>query len=863
MAKTSLITRIIIFSVFFIPNIFQGQVKVTPLPTNSDGIFNAAFYDQNEYHKVWLLRDGWYVYRENDPEKKFSISVPSIFEAEETLVYENKVTLTSEQVNNSQVILGFLGLNYSADISINGYSIFKHPGGSYPFEIKIPKDILKENTNNTVTIKVSKRLDSDSSIPSSQQFLFENIAGGLFRDIYIKVVPTFHISELNSNYTLDQNLSKALLNLHVSVESTSSRKNSVQNQNKDFIVRINLHANGAVTPTVKGDFVQSGTTTSSHEAKCQIEIPNPLLWSPESPNYYLCEISIVRDGQVIDKSTRQITFYRLDKDQSIFSLNGNPFSLKGTTYYPNETSIRYVNIYQRIKEDLTLIKSTGFNAVRFAKNYPNPYALKVCQEIGLIALIELPLNSIPEEILTKSEFVLSTDNFIKEMIDNYTKYSTTIIFGSGSSFLPNSYETENFIAKLSGTIKEKKFLTYSSFTGVQTSAITNLDFYGIELYSSPLDGIKDQLQKAIDQIGQESVFISEVTYPDYKGSLNGYLTKNTTDAQAKYFEGVIDLSRKLQISGFFINSLFSYNGSFASLYGGYTKNLSYKFGILDYSRNLNSITYKVILSKLTDDTKITIPIGTRKDDNPVIFILLALFLSIVMAVLINTKKKFREDCTRALLRPYNFFADIRDHRIITGIHTLLLILIEAGSGSLLITVLLFFLRTNILFEKILLSFDGHRTMKLFSYLAWNPVACFVIIFILFVIKVILLSLVIKAASFFIKTRVELPNIFFTVVWSFLPLSILLPVELILFKILATGNFVSEILLVLIFFFLWIIQRLLKGIYVIFDVRPFLVYLYSFLILIIFFGGIILKYQLSSSTLYYILNVLKQYKSMIL
>jgi hypothetical protein len=57
--------------------------------------------------------------------------------------------------------------------------------------------------------------------------------------------------------------------------------------------------------------------------------------------------------------------------------------------------------------------------------------------------------------------------------------------------------------------------------------------------------------------------------------------------------------------------------------------------------------------------------------------------------------------------------------------------------------------------------------------------------------------------------------------------------------------------------------LLKGIYVIFDVRPFLVYLYSFLILIIFFGGIILKYQLSSSTLYYILNVLKQYKSMIL
>jgi len=863
MAKTSLITRIIIFSFFLLPNTFQGQANIISLPLNSSGIINSAFYDQNEYHNVWLLRNNWDVYTENDPEMKFSVSVPTVFNVGETLTYENKFVLTSDQVKKSQVILGFLGLNYSADISINGNIIFKHPGGSYPFEINIPNDILKENTNNTITIKVNKKLDSDNSIPSSQQFLFENIAGGIFRDIYIKIVPAFHISEINSNCTIDKNLLKAVLNLHIGVESASLPKSDAQNQSKDFIIRINLYPNGAATPAIRNDFFQHWNTTSSYEAQCQVDIVNPLLWSPETPNYYLCEIFLLRDGQVIDKSTKQISIYRLDKDQSIFSMNGNPFSLKGTTYYPNETSIRSVNIYQRIKDDLTLIKSSGFNAVRFAKSYPNPYALKICQEIGLIALVELPLNSIPEEILTKSEFVLNTENSIKEMVDNYSKYSSPIIFGLGSSFLPNSAETENFITRISGYVKEKKFLTYSSFIGIQTSLIANLDFYGIELYSSPLDKINDRLQVAIDQIGRESVFISEVTYPDYKGSLNGYLTKNTTEAQAKYIEGVIDLSRKLQISGFFINSLFSYNGSFASLYGGYTNNLSYKFGILDYSRNLNSIAYKVLISKLNEDTKITIPIGVRKEDNPVIFILLALFLSLIMAVLINTKKKFREDCTRALIRPYNFFADIRDHRILTGIHTLLLMFIQAGSGSLLITILLYFLRTNILFEKILLSFDGHRTMKLFSYLAWNPAPCFIIIFILFVVQIVLISLAIKVASFFIKTRVELPNIFFTVVWSFLPLSILLPVELILFKVLATGSFVSLILVVLLIFFLWIFLRLLKGIYVIFDVRPFFIYLYSFLVLIIFFGGIILKYQLSSSTIYYIINAVKQYKSMIL
>jgi len=862
MTKTSLFIRIIIFSIFLIPNIFYGQATLTSLPLNSNGLINATFYDQNEFHNVWLLRNGWNVYRENDPENKYSTTAPSVFGTGETLVYENEVTLTNSQVNNSQVILGFLGLNYSADISINGYIIFKHTGGSYPFEVKIPKDILKENAN-IITIRVNKKLDSDNSIPSSQQFLNENIEGGIIRDVYVKIVPVFNISEINSNYSIDQNLSKAVLNLHAGIESTLSKKSNGQNQSKDFIVRVSLYPNGSPSASFRNDFLQQWNTNSSYDARCQVEITNPLLWSPETPNYYLCEILLLHDGQVVDKSTRHISFFQLNKASNILSLNGNPFSLKGTTYYPNETSLRYVNIYQRINDDLTLIKSSGFNAVRFAKSYANPYALKVCQDIGLIAFVELPLNSIPEEILIKNEFVLNTENTVKEMVSNYTRYSNSVIFGVGSSFLPNSDETENFISKLSGYLKEKKFLTYASFTGVQTSVIANLDFYGIELYSSPLDRIKNQLQKAVDQLGQESVFISEVTYPDYKGSLNGYLTKNTTEAQAKYFEDVIDISRKLQISGFFINSLFAYNGSFASLYGGYNSNLFYKFGILDYSRNLNSLTYKVLLSKLNEDTKITIPIGVKKEENPVIFILLALFLSIIMAVLINTKKKFREDCTRALMRPYNFFADIRDHRILTGIHTLLLMLIQAGSGSLLITILLYFLRTNILFEKVLLSFEGHRTMKFFSYLAWNPAPCFVVIFILFVVQIIFLSLVIKLASFFIKTRVELPNIFFTVVWSFLPLSILLPVELILFKVLATGSFISLILLVLVFFFLWILLRLIKGIYVIFDLRPFMVYLYSFLVLIIFFGGIILKYQLSSSTLYYIINAVKQYKSMIL
>jgi len=840
-------------------NLIFAQIKVTSLPQNSNGIFDPVFFDKNEFRNVELINSGWSVYHENNPEEKITVSVPAVFEGEESLVFEKKITLTTSQIQNSQLVLGFLGLNYSADISINGYNIYKHTGGSYPFELSLPKDILKEYS--TITVKVNSRLNSENSIPSTQRFLFSSLSGGIFRDVYIKTVSSLHLTYNSYSFSFDQTFSKASLNFKIGIGNSAFQKSSQVSQTKEVLVRINLFPKGSTLAQSKGDFVQT-IFSEDNEANVRLELTNPILWSPQTPNYYLCEVSLILDGQVIDKTVKQIAFYQIKKNENNFLLNGNPFALQGTTYFIDETSLRRMNAYDKLKDDLTLIKNTGFNAVRFSKSYPNPYAIKLCQELGLFALVELPLNSIPEEILSRNDFQLHANHLLKSLSSNYGEYGNTIIIGAGSSLLPNSEITQNFLSRLCGSIKEKGYLTYASFVGVQTTPIKEIDFYGTELYSSLLENSEEELQKGINAVGKNSIFISEVTYPNYKGNQSGYLTKYSSDAQAKYFGDIINLAGKLKISGFFINSLFDYKGEFASLYGGYSENGYYKFGILNQQRNLNSIGYKVVASKLADNAKVTIPIGTRKDDNPIIFILLSLFLSILMAVLINTKKKFREDCTRALLRPYNFFADVRDHRILSGVHTAILMLIEAGSASLLITILLFYFRSNILLEKLFIAIGHHSLLKLISYLAWNPQVCFVFLFFVFIIKFTLLASLIKFASFFIKTRVEFPGIFYTVVWSFLPLTLFLPVELILFKLLSNGNFDTLILIVLVLFLFWILQRIFKGIYVVFDVRPLMVYLYGFAVIILIVGGVMIKYQLTSATFYFITNSIKQYNSMI-
>ena len=842
--------------ILLLPILSQAEIKVTSLQTNKNQNFDNVLFGASETRNVFLINDAWKVYHESDPQNKVKISVPAVFEGEDVLVFERSLELTEQQIQQNQIKIGFLGLNNAAEISVNGNNIYIHYGGAAPFEVSLPKDILRADKANKIAVKINRKLDSETTIPTKQRFLFPELGGGIIRDVYIKIVPLLSIAKVDFVYSLDQ-FSNGKINFNVHVENTVEKDKI--NQQTQFVVRVNLSSAGS---QFQGDFLQTIGSEDNYDARFPLDIQNPILWSPQSPNTYSCEVSLLKDGVVVDKQTQEISFFRLKKNGSSFLLNGSPFSLNGTTYFLNETQTRKKNIYDKIREELSFIKQTGFNSVRFAKSYPHPYALKVCQELGLFALIELPINSIPENFLGQTDYQLKLAGLAKEFISYYMNYSSAVLMGCGSGFMPNSPSTEEFLSHVGAEIKKKNILSYASFVGLQTGLIENIDLYGFEIFSVPKDVLEEKLTASISALGSGSIFFSEVTYPNYKGNSTGYLVRNSKEAQSKYFEDVINFSRENNISGFFINSLFSYKGAFPSIFTGFDANNKYSVNVVNHTGNTNYLTYKVLQSKLTNGSKVTIPIGSRKDDNPIVFILIALFLSIIMAVLINTKKKFREDATRALLRPYNFFADIRDHRILSGVHSSILMLILAAAASLLFTIILFYLRSDILFEKLLLTFASTRIMYVASYLAWDPQICFVIIFVIAVLKFALLSLIIKFGSFFVKTKVPLSSIYYTVIWAFLPLTLFLPVELVLYKVLMMEIASSVIILGLTLFFLWLIFRLVKGIYVIFDVRPLYVYLYSFIFVFVLLGGILLKYQLTHSIVYYLSNAVKQYNSMI-
>ncbi len=822
-------------------NIIYSQIRIKEIFSTLPK--QLPNYSDTETRKIISFNENWILYPEDSNEKNVKINVPALFTSDETIVYQKSFELSTNMIETNNFKIHFLGISYTADIYLNDVVIYKKPGGNIPFSVLLPNDLLNANKENKLTVKVTNELDSESTIPFYQRFLFPKNSGGIVRDVFLEVIPKENIEIVRCTPSLDKLLKEGELRLDLII---NTEENDVKHS-------INLSI-------LDKDGISVANTTlnnnlSSNEVKLKLKVTNPKLWSPKEPNKYIAEIRLTRNDSLIDIQRRTILFASFENRPEELFLNNKKFKIEGITYIHSSKDSGMLTSYSDIRKDLEIIKSLGINTVRFAKATPHPFALDICAELGLLAFIEIPINSIPERFIDDANFTNRFKRFTEEFSKEYAKYPALFAIGVGGGYLSNSQTHTNFINSFADIVKSKSHkLSFASFVGIPSREIKNLDLYGVELFGATTS-LENYL--LITSINRNKIFISEATYPTYLGNTNGYLNNFSFESQAKFFDETINLSRSKKIAGFFLNSMFDYYGDFSSLFTEYSSENKYEIGIIGEERNINRISYNLVKSKLTTNKRVTIPLGNRTDDAPIFFILAGLLLSIMMGLVINSNRKFREDATRALLRPYNFFADIRDHRIISGLPTIILMIILSGAHALLLSNLLFFFRSNITLEKILLAFGMPSLLASINYFAWHPYESFFFFMIFSVALFLIVSVVILLFSFFLRTKIYFRNIFYTVIWAVLPLSILLPVKMVLYRILVADVINLYIYIFLLVYFLWIIQRVIKGVYVIFDISFGRTYFYTILLLLITIGVTLLYFQLNYSTIDFIINSINQ------
>jgi beta-galactosidase len=854
----SVLCNLFIAAIVFIQTA-TAQVIFRDLPNYKLNSSDQLLFDITSTRNIFPLNGSWQVYSTDDEEKqKVSISVPSIFEGKGEFVFEKSFTLNQQQINDHKISLNFFGLNYSADISINKVIIYRHPGGEFPFSLSIPRDILKSDKSNIISVKLSYELDAQNTIPLKQRFLFPQNFGGIIRDVYLHLTPNVSISDFT--YKTEVITDKAIISLRALIDNKEFKKISdTINIQSNFTLKTQIFnpGSGTISGSSEENFILK--PNKQIEIKNNITISSPILWSPENPASYIVRLELWRGDQLVDRTDKSVALYSLQSAQNNFTLNGKDFNLFGVTYSSSYFQYGSLSSYQRMESDLAKIKQAGFNAVRFSRELPHPNYLRLCEELGLLAFVELPIANLPEGLAGSQNFIVRSKNYLSSLLSAYKDYSIVAGIGFGSSYLFSSDEHRALLSDLAGQVKKNKnAITYASFFDFGYQAINNLDLFGIELLNKTPNDVISEVENLKTAIGGGKLLIGEATYTVNIGQTDGYVNKFSYEAQAKFFEDIFSFYEQNNLSGFFVNTMYDISGDYRSIISGFNKSNVYGIGLVSEDRNQERLAYKVLSARMRNAEKVTIPIGSDKDDAPMIFIVTGLVLALLMGVLVNSGRKFREDASRALLRPYNFFADVRDQRIISAYHSLFLAVIIALVTSLILANLFFYIKNSVLVEKILLAFGSPGLISGASYLAWNPINALIWLFILSVIVMILLTIVITASSFFVRTKVYLSSVFFTVVWAMLPIVLLIPVGIVLYRLLNAGVGNIYVYIVLILFVLWLLYRLLKGISVIFDVNASSIYFYGLISIaalkLIFF----LYYEVNNSVFQYIKLALKQF-----
>src|ERR1035437_3175389 len=845
-----------LFSIL-LPHFSYAQIIFKELPGYKFNYSEKDLVDITETRNVISLDGRWQVYNASDKEqKRVKVEIPSVFDGDGVLVFEKAFTLTKEQISNNKFKIYFLGLNYSADISVNNIIIYRHTGGRFSFNLDLPKDIITSDKNNILSVKLNYKADAENTIPVKQGFLLPKNYGGIFGDIYLQLLPNISINDPDISYKYDPKTNKARFTLSSKIEDRDfSLKDTSAKEDLLNLKIIFQSPAGSIALTQDQVF-----QLSRNKEKNLIEnfdLSSPMVWSPSNPQSYTLSFCLYRNGNLIDKVNRKVSVYSLLPTKDSFLFNGSTFTLEGVTYIPSNYEYGSMLTFEQMEKDIRLIKETGFNCVRFSKVIPNPYYLTLCEKIGLLAFVEVPLNLIPGRLSSDLNFIQRSQNYLDNFLKSYKKYSIIAAIGLGSSYLPGVEAQINLLNSLAGmTKKQIQILTYASFARYNITKLDNVDLYGLEFINTLPNQFYSEIQNLRSELGGGRVFISEATYTVNAGNSDGYVNKYTYEAQAAYFEELIDYFSSNPLSGYFLNTMFDYRGEYSSFIAGYSPNNIYHIGLSGEDRGNNRLALKVVSAKLHNSEKVTIPIGSKKDDSPMIFIVFGIILAIALGSLVNSGRKFREDSSRALLRPYNFFADVRDQRLISGLQSNILIILVSAISGLLISNLLFYFKGNLFFERSILAFGSHGLLKITNYLAWRPLLSIFWLSIASFIILILLTVLVKGGSLFVRNRVYYSSAYFTVIWSFLPLLLLIPLGIILYRVLSADIVNVYVYLALIIFSIWIFYRLMKGIYVIFDVNASSVYFYSLLLIALVFSGGIFYYEMSNSVIEYLQITLK-------
>lgn len=297
--------------------------------------------------------------------------------------YEKNLFIRPEW-KGKRLFIRFEGVNNIADVFINRRHIGEHRGGygAFIFEITGKVEYGKENS---ILVRVNNGEQLDI-MPLVGDF---NFYGGIYRDVHLLITDETCISPLDYASPGVRLIQDSVSHRYAKVRAIVDLSNgSSGNQEVELNVRL-LDGQRVVKEGTKNVNL-SGNEVMQQELT--FEIDQPHLWnSRQDPFLYQAEVTLFRNGQMVDRVTQPLglRFYRIDPDKGFF-LNGKHLPLQGVCRHQDRSEVGNALRPQHHEEDVALMLEMGVNAVRLA-HYPQAtYFYDLMDKNGIIVWAEIP-----------------------------------------------------------------------------------------------------------------------------------------------------------------------------------------------------------------------------------------------------------------------------------------------------------------------------------------------------------------------------------------------------------------------------------------------------------------------------------------
>lgn len=326
---------------------------------------------------------------------------------------------------DGRIILDFEGAGQKTEVYIYTTLVGQHVGGYDGWSVDITEAVQSFLKDDKLVkrfggkIPLSIRCDNSRDLEMIPSDLSDfNLYGGLYRYLNLVYLPKASFEQIRLEPQLSANMKEGI----VKIKAAFYNPEDVKNANVTVSV-YDASRKPLFTKTIT-DILPLG-----NQYLTEVNIKNPALWHVDSPNLYICELTINAEGQSLTVEEhfgfRQFEF----KEKGPFFLNGKRLLLRGTHRHEDHAGVAQAMTEDMMRTEMQMMKDMGVNFIRLGHYQQSDIILQLCDELGILVWEEIPWC---RGGLGGDVYKEQARRMLTNMINQHHNHPAVIIWGLGN-----------------------------------------------------------------------------------------------------------------------------------------------------------------------------------------------------------------------------------------------------------------------------------------------------------------------------------------------------------------------------------------------------------------------------------------------